>query len=54
MMGSCQIIPKGVLNPAIDMRRVAFMTELPQRGIEVTVDVSLKFSQDEKKRKHQG
>ena len=31
---------KGVLNPAIDVPCEAFMTELSQRGIEMTVDVS--------------
>lgn len=36
MIGSGQITPKGVLNPAIDVPYGPFMAELSKRGIEVT------------------
>jgi len=36
MIGSGQITPKGVLNPATDVPYGPFMAELSKRGIEVT------------------
>ena len=36
MIGSGQITPKGVLNPATDVPYGFFMAELSKRGIEVT------------------